>query len=294
MVEMQVNLLHTLRNLFQGEGPWSPALAEALRAYSESDAVRAALVQVKASEHAAASVSSLYMGYRTIVLERAGGWDLSLARLSREANTVARPTNTSVALCLESKAPVRFERYFDPADCSPLDVPASSHIFHEGHYFVGQGDVVVTTPGNRWAAPSGEMDCVWLKLDTPAVIPMSVAFDRATLLSVSVGFADENHTARDFFASLLLSLLQPTEALLGAMSASERAQLSAFVSYQAERRDTHLVTRWKYLQSLGRLEPAKAIAVLEDIARESHSFVGERARALLVELQAKAPSSMDA
>jgi hypothetical protein len=279
--EERAGMLRGLINLAEREGLRSSALAEALRAYARSEAVCAAVAQLKYPAHAAASISSLYLGYRAHLLEQADGWQLSLARLSREAETVSRPSSRSLVLCVETDAPICFERYFDPANDDPFDVPDPRDLVREGHYFVAAGDVVVTEPASRWSVPAGDFDCVLLKLDGPATIPMTQAFDRATLAPTGMGFSDQKHTARDFFASLVLHLLQPSEGILDSMSLSEREQLTFFVARQAERGDTHMVTRWKYLQSLGHLQPAKAFAILEEIARDSRSIVGDRARALL-------------
>lgn len=258
----------------------SEILAEALRDIGQRPEVQDAASGLKDDAQSSATISSLYLGFRLKVLEQRDGWNLTIARMTEQAEAISTPTGCSAALCLASGGPIEFEHYEDPAPKQDFDVRRGDPVTVSGKSFVSPGDVVVTRPGAPWSAPIGKFDVTFLKLDGPATVPMSVAFDRRTLLPVSVGFADQDHTARDFFASLISDLMRQPWPILQSMPASEREALEAYLHRQGAREDVHLVTRWKFLQSLGQLRPSAALEILEGIGRQSQSIIGQKARAI--------------
>ncbi|MGW8142514.1 hypothetical protein [Sphingomonas zeae] len=243
--------------------------------------VQEGLETLRRSTQSGGTVASLYLDFKALPLHSGGGWTLGLARIVAVPAAVSAPTAESASLCIEAAAPMVFDVYEDDTDYDPYDLRPERPVRIVGERTISHGDVVVLRGADRWIAPRGAIDATFLKLEGPIRRPLSVAFNRETLMPVHAGFADQVHTGRDFFATLLTALTAPGEPLATNVDPEEREALAEFLAHQSVDPELHLVTRWKYLQSLGRVDASRAIAPLAAIAAGSGSVIGERARATL-------------
>src|SRR5579871_1361814 len=263
------------------------AIVAAMRRCAATEEVAKGIRTLRSATHSASTTPSFYLDFRALPLVRRNGWTLGLARIIAPPAATSAPTAESATLCIEATGPLTFDIYEDSVGYDTNDLRPEQPIRHVGEQIVGEGDVVVLRGAQRWLAPRGTIDATFLKLEGPAQRPLSIAFDRQTLMPTHAGFADQTHTGRDFFGTLMAALTAPTEPLAEHMSAKERESLIAFLLDQGTDTGLHLTTRWKYIQALGRLDAAKVVTPLTQIARDSRSVIGDRARSTLATYQAR-------
>lgn len=247
----------------------------------EDPAAAVARQQLREQALGTATVAALYAGYRTIPLGRCGKWHLSLTRISDASDHVPTPICRSVALCIESDGPVRSDEFCDDVRYDLDDMRPEEPIRHVATRFVETGDLIKSFAYDRWSALSGTVNASFLKLETATERPITIAFDRESLEPVSIGFADHQHTARHFVSGLLHHLAGREENIMRHMPEQEVRDLRTFLEGAAHDKDTHLLTRWKYVQALGCLDGPRAREALRDIADQSTSRIGAAARQLL-------------
>ncbi|HEX9963754.1 MAG TPA: hypothetical protein VGB04_02080 [Allosphingosinicella sp.] len=228
-----------------------------------------------------ATIGALYSGYRTIQLGDHRGWSFSLARVTEASDYVSSPTCRSVALCLEAEAPIELEIFRDMADGSGYDLPGDQPLSLVGTRRLTQGQVVRSLDYSEWPAPAGKVDAIFLKAETDTERPTTVAYSRETLRPVSIGFADHRHTADHFFATLVAHAVEAGEAVQNEMGPAERQQFRDLLVRRGGNAQTHLATRWKYIQALGRLDGTAAREALRAVAAQSQSRIGNMARGIL-------------
>jgi hypothetical protein len=258
------------------------ALGSVLDHLCETVEIKDALTVLSQRATAPSTIASLYLGYRSMLVSHVGDWSLVLARIETPADKVSLPTGRSVTKCLSTAHPVQFDVLHDDIEWDSFDIRGPSPLVRTGNYVMGVGDFIVVDDLSHFAAPTGTIDAIFLKIEGPTLRPLSVAFDRETLAFASFGLADQRQTAGDFFASLLHTLLADTaDPLQAHLSAGEAKQLTAYVAMMAADPDLHMSVRWKYIQALGRLSGPLAVAALGEIAARSTSAIGDHARRAL-------------
>lgn len=254
----------------------------ALLTAAELPVVQQALDRLYATDVATASVASLYSGFRSELLWERNGWALSICRITSTAQALSVPAGQSHALYLTGSCSIVCDGYSDQSDWEPLDLRPPTPLSKLGERRLAQGEFLHIRNRAEFFVPREIDDAVFLKLEGPACIPLSVAFRRDDLRQDSLSFSDQKYTAIDFFASLMAHLMRDEGGdFLNTFEDSEKSALLDFVERQATDPDIHLVSRWKFIQALGCLSKSDTEKALEQIAADSSSVIGQNARRIL-------------
>jgi hypothetical protein len=256
----------------------SPALA----AYAADQAVSEARRSLDLSKQSSPSSAALYMDQRIEPIGRADHWTALLLRVRALTVAISSAAAPSVVHVLGAPATLSLHRYVirgfpEPGDIPGLDLSIELLDVLE----IEQGDWFVIPPGPIATVLAGPVEqSYFLRFVAPDEVPLTFSFNQDDHRLRAVAFADQRRSGRHFFASLLQNVTRPGANGID-FDAEDRDAIGRFVTRQLDEESTHLVTKWKLVQTGARIAPAAARDWLRRVAETGPATAASHARQAL-------------
>lgn len=250
-----------------------------MRDYLEYPQMREKISRLRQSRLGIKTSADLLENTRIETIEQHGAICSRLIWIDSSPSSIGTLSGHSLGYAVDIQRPFIVETFAVLGTGDVGDIPSKPEISLHSSCSVSAGSAFLLKAG-AWAYRISGLDNNSLihRIDAESELPFNFTFDRASLEFTSVSFSDVAGTRDDFFIQLAgavgLELGRGNDSLNWS---GERTALIKFLETASASREVNIFSRWKAIQSLGKINPPSAITALEAMATSGTNNARQRA-----------------